>query len=90
MSRTRFAKRLSLAHLTEGMRLALDTLVGQKLRSSLVILGVAIAVATSMAMVAIMSGLGQKIVTDIKGGDTPLFSVRRFSHLQEGDADPEG
>jgi putative ABC transport system permease protein len=80
----RFRKRLSLAHLVEGVRLALDTLVQQRMRSSLVILGVAIAVATSMGMVAILSGLGEKIVNEIKGGDAPIFTVSRFSHINEG------
>ncbi len=83
-SGTPFKKRLSLGHLVEGMRLALETLVDHRLRSSLVILGVSIAVATSMGMVAILSGLSQKIRDDIKGGDTQIFSVSRFSHIDDG------
>jgi len=57
-----FRKRLSLAHLAEGARLAIDALFAHRLRSSLVILGVSIAVATLMGMVAILSGLQAKIV----------------------------
>ncbi len=83
MSDRRYRKRLSAGHLVEGMRQALETLRDHRLRSLLVILGVAIAVATSMGMVAILSGLKQKIVTDMKGGDTPIFSVTRFSHLHD-------
>ena len=67
------------------MRLALETLVDHRMRSGLVILGVSIAVATAMGMVAILSGLGQKITNDVKGGDTAIFSITRYSHLDEGD-----
>jgi len=83
----RFRKRLTLDHMLEGVRLALDTLVEHRMRSGLVILGVAIAVATSMGMVSILSGLSQKISDDIKGGDAPIFSVSRFSAIQEGERD---
>lgn len=85
MSDPRFKKRLTLAHLFEGARLALEALYAHRLRSSLVILGVAIAVATLMGMVAILSGLEAKIVADVKGGDTPTFSVSRFDHVSGGD-----
>ena len=85
MSDRRFKKRLSLAHLGEGGRLALGALVAHRLRSSLVILGVAIAVATLMGMVAILSGLEAKIVADVKGGDAPIFSVSRFDDTDGGD-----
>jgi len=80
-----YRKTLSPGHLVEGMRLALDTLVEHRLRSSLVMLGVAVAVATSMGMVAILSGLERKITDEIKGGETPIFSVSRFSDIDEGD-----
>lgn len=85
MSDPRFRKRLTTAHLFEGARLALDALLAHRLRSSLVILGVAIAVATLMGMVAILSGLQAKIVADVKGGDTPTFSISRFDHVEGGD-----
>jgi putative ABC transport system permease protein len=76
---------LTAEHLVEGARLAFDALVAHRLRSSLVILGVAIAVATLMGMVAILSGLEAKIVADVKGGDVPTFSVSRFDHVSGGD-----
>jgi putative ABC transport system permease protein len=85
MSDRRFKKRLSLAHLGEGGRLALGALVAHRLRSALVILGVAIAVATLMGMVAILSGLEAKIVSDVKGGDAPIYSVSRFDDTDGGD-----
>jgi putative ABC transport system permease protein len=85
MSRKRFRKRLRLAHLVEGGRLAFGALYAHRLRSSLVILGVAIAVATLMGMVAILSGLEAKIVLDVKGGDAPIFSITRFDHVDGGD-----
>jgi putative ABC transport system permease protein len=40
-----------------------------------------------MGMVAILSGFGQKITNEVKGGDVPIYSVTRFSHLDEGDND---
>jgi putative ABC transport system permease protein len=79
-----YSKRLTFSHLVEGVRLALETLVDHRMRSSLVILGVSISVATAMGMVAILSGFGQKITDEVKGGDVPIFSVTRFSHLDEG------
>lgn len=82
-----FKKRITFSHLVEGVRLALDTLIEHRMRSGLVILGVSIAVATSMGMVSILSGLSRKISDDIKGGDAPIFNVSRFSHIQEGDGD---
>ncbi|MFN0007988.1 MAG: ABC transporter permease [Planctomycetota bacterium] len=85
MSSATARKRLTAAHLVEGARLALDALLAHRLRSSLVILGVAIAVATLMGMVAILSGLEAKIVADVKGGDAPTFSVSRFDHVSGGD-----
>ena len=44
----------------EGVKLALDVIWGHRLRSALVILGVAVAVATLMGMVTILSGLSNK------------------------------
>jgi putative ABC transport system permease protein len=85
MSDPRFKKRLGLAHLGEGGRLAFGALVAHRLRSSLVILGVAIAVATLMGMVAILSGLEAKIVSDVKGGDAPIFTISKFDHVDGGD-----
>jgi len=85
MSSVSARKRLTAAHLYEGARLALDALLAHRLRSSLVILGVAIAVATLMGMVAILSGLEAKIVADVKGAEVPTFSVSRFDHVSGGD-----
>ena len=73
----RYTKRLTFAHLFAGVRLAVETLVDHRLRSSLVILGVSISVATAMGMVAILSGFGQKITNEVKGGDVPIYSVTR-------------
>ena len=85
MSDRRFRKRLTLGHLVEGARLALDALIAHRMRSSLVVLGVAIAVATLMGMVAILSGLEEKIIVDVRGGDAPIFSISRFDHVEGGD-----
>ena len=85
MSERRLKKRLTAAHLFEGGRLAIGALVAHRMRSTLVILGVSIAVATLMGMVAILSGLQAKIVEDVKGADTPTFTVSRFDDTNGGD-----
>lgn len=81
----RQAKTVGRAQLLEGCRLALDVVVSHRLRSTLVILGVSIGVATLMGMVAILSGLKAKLVQDVRGGDTPVFSVTRFDPFEHSE-----
>ncbi|MBT5875231.1 MAG: FtsX-like permease family protein [Candidatus Latescibacteria bacterium] len=64
---------------SESVKLALDVIWGHKLRSGLVILGVAVAVSTLMGMVAILSGLSSKIEQDVIGGDTVVLQVTKFN-----------
>ena len=65
----------------EGVKLALDVIWGHRLRSALVILGVAVAVSTLMGMVAILSGLSNKIEQDVIGGNTVVLEIRKFNFL---------
>jgi putative ABC transport system permease protein len=58
--------------------LALETMLGHRLRSALLILGVAIGVATLMAMIAVLSGLGNKIQADISSSDQVIVYVAKF------------
>ncbi len=64
----------------ENIRLALETLRVNKLRSSLTILGVVIGVATVMAMASIVQGIRDQIVTTIEvAGPTTFYVLKKFS-----------
>lgn len=70
--------RLTRHQLVEGLRLSLDVLRAHRMRSGLVILGVSVAVATLMGMVATLSGLSRKIQQDITGGEAVVLQVNKF------------
>ena len=70
--------------LFENVRQALQVLAVHKLRSSLLILGVAIGVASILAVVAILLGLSEKIDDDFAAADQPYVSVTRYDVLAEG------
>jgi len=66
--------------LGENVRIALDTLRVNKLRSSLTILGVVIGVATVMAMAAIVQGIRDQIVNAIEvAGPSTFYVLKKFS-----------
>lgn len=72
--------RLAPGAFGENVRMALDTLRANKLRSSLTILGVVIGVATVMAMAAIVQGIRDQIVTTIEvAGPTTFYVLKKFS-----------
>jgi len=64
--------------LIESVKLALDVVWTHKLRSVLVMLGVAVAVATLMGMVSILSGLSDRITQEITGGETVVLQISKF------------
>ena len=74
MNMTRF-------QLIESIRLGVDVLKAHRLRSGLVILGVAVAIATLMGMVATLSGLSAKIQKDITGGEAVVIQVSKFDFV---------
>lgn len=74
-------------HAQEGVRQALLTIRGHKLRSVLLILGVAIGVATLLAIYTIVSGLSGRIRSDIVSSAKPYLYIARHSGL--GGEDPE-
>ncbi len=82
MSEPRRATSASL--LLENVRQALQILAMHKLRSSLLILGVAIGVASILAVVAILLGLSEKIDNDFAAADQPYISITRYDVLSEG------
>ncbi|MEA2705993.1 MAG: putative transport system permease protein, partial [Gemmatimonadaceae bacterium] len=63
-----------------NIQIAVDTLMANKLRSSLTILGVVIGVSTVMTMAAIVQGIQGQIVRTIEiAGPTTFYVVKVFS-----------
>jgi putative ABC transport system permease protein len=71
----------------EAVTQAMHTVRGHKLRSGLLILGVAIGVATLLAIVTIVSGLSDRIRQDIVSSSRPYLYVARYSGLGGEDVD---
>ncbi|MCC6245113.1 MAG: ABC transporter permease [Gemmatimonadaceae bacterium] len=66
--------------LGENLKIAIDALRVNKMRSSLTILGVVIGVATVMAMAAIVQGIRDQIVNTIEvAGPTTFYVLKKFS-----------
>ncbi len=65
-------------NLDEGVRIALDALRTNKLRSALTILGVVIGVTTVMAMASIVQGVRSQIFNTIEVAGPTTFYVMRF------------
>jgi len=70
--------------LQDSLWQALDVIRGHKMRSGLVILGVAIGVATLMGMVGIVAGLGEKIKQDVSSSDQVVLTLSKFDFLVGG------
>src|SRR5947208_15805821 len=67
-----------LRNVDEGVRLALDSLQANKLRSFLTILGVVIGVSTVMAMASIVQGIRTQIFNAMERAGPSVFYVIRF------------
>jgi putative ABC transport system permease protein len=67
-----------LRNLDEGIRIALDALRTNKLRSTLTILGVVIGVSTVMAMASIVEGIRAQIFNVMNTAGPTAFYVMRF------------
>jgi putative ABC transport system permease protein len=63
----------------ENMRLALDTLLGHKLRSFLTMLGVVMGVGVLMLVAALLTGFNQSVVETITSFGADTASVSRFT-----------
>lgn len=77
-------KRRFRSSFQDGLWQALDVIRSHKMRSGLVILGVAIGVATLMGMVGILAGLGEKIKQDIASSDQVVLTLSKFDYLVGG------
>ncbi len=73
--------------LRESLGQAVRTMRGHKMRSGLLILGVAIGVATLLAIVTIVSGLSGKIRNDIVSSSRPYLYVARYTGMGGEDVD---
>ncbi len=71
----------------EAVVQAMHTVRGHRMRSGLLILGVAIGVATLLAIVTIVSGLSDRIRQDIVSASRPYLYVARYSGLGGEDVD---
>jgi putative ABC transport system permease protein len=68
----------------ENLKQALDVVKKHKLRSGLLILGVAIGVTTVLAIVTVMAGLGKRVEEDIISSNRPYLMVTRFDPFEGG------
>ncbi|HSG29732.1 MAG TPA: ABC transporter permease [Candidatus Krumholzibacterium sp.] len=69
----------------ENFRQAIEVIRGHKMRSSLLIVGVAIGVTTVLAMVTVMSGLGARVQQDIVSSNRPYLFISRFDPMGDGE-----
>lgn len=65
----------------ENLKLALGVIRTHKMRSGLLILGVAIGVTTVLAMVTVMSGLGRRVTEDFLSVDRPYLMITRYDPI---------
>jgi len=68
----------------ENFSQALEVIRTHRMRSWLLIVGVAIGVTTVLAMVTVMSGLGKRIQSDIVSADRPYLFISRFDPMGGG------
>ena len=66
---------------SEGVKQAFRTIVGYKMRSLLLILGVAIGVTTLVAIFTIVTGLSGRIRDDVVSSSRPYIYIARISGL---------
>jgi putative ABC transport system permease protein len=74
-------------HWQDGFRQAWRTIIGNRMRSSLLILGVAIGVTTLLAIFTIVNGLSGRIRQDVVSANQPYIYISRNSGV--GGGDPE-
>jgi putative ABC transport system permease protein len=70
-----------VGHAREGVGQAFAVIRGHRMRSALLILGVAIGVATLLGMVTIVTGLSQKIREDVMSSSRPFVRIMRYVGL---------
>jgi putative ABC transport system permease protein len=77
------------AVLRENIGEAFAVVRGHRLRSGLLILGVAIGVTTILAIVAILEGLGRQLEEDFASAARPYLGIQKHDQIVVGHADEE-
>ncbi len=77
-------KERQTALLKENFFIALDVIRAHKLRSSLIILGVAIGVTALMGMVSILLGLTEKIKQDVRSSEKTVVVLMKYDFFVQG------
>jgi len=72
----------------ENLRQALHVIGTHRMRSGLLILGVAIGVMAVLGMVTVLAGLGKRITEDLLSANRPFLHIARYDPMQ-GDRDFE-
>jgi putative ABC transport system permease protein len=82
---SRQAQQSSQVAVRDGLTQAWHTIVGHRMRSALLILGVSIGVTTLLAMYTIVTGLSGRIRNDVVSASQPYIYVSRNSGIGGGD-----
>ncbi len=69
----------------ENIAQAIEVMRAHRMRSALLIVGVAIGIATVLMMVTVLSGLSKKIYQDMASANRPYIYVQKFDFVVEGD-----
>ncbi len=69
----------------ENLAQAVEVMRAHRLRSALLILGVAIGIATVLMMVTVLSGLSKKIYDDMASANRPYIYAQKFDFVVEGE-----
>jgi hypothetical protein len=69
----------------ENVKQAVDIIRAHRMRSGLLILGVAIGITTILMIVTVLSGLSRKIYHDLASANRPYIYVTKFDLMVDGD-----
>ena len=69
----------------ENVKQAVEIMRAHRMRSGLLILGVAIGITTVLMMVTILSGLSRKIYHDLASANRPYIYISKFDMIVSGD-----
>ncbi len=81
--RTSFAERWSL--LREGLGIAVDSLLANRLRASLTTLGIVIGIVTVVLMITLIQGLQRAFMREVAGIGSHTIYVQKLPWMMEGD-----
>ncbi len=71
--------------LLEAIRMAIGTMRSQRVRSLLLMLGVAVGTATLLAMISLLFGLKQKLREDIFWAHRPYLKITKYDFLSQSE-----